>query len=177
MVKSEAIFAQYKGIYLTDKTQNKKLEYDIDLGDITHNDDSATIQPLNGRFPITVFGDANYRSGHLSVLPLSKSTQNMYGSGVDKAAEQAERQSWIDFLTNHKAKVLRMDNGVLMLVTTKGLIESHKQQDMLRDLASLGFDYTEIGNVDFDNLSTNGLISDATVSKYSYDENGELHYE
>ncbi|MCY7911108.1 hypothetical protein MOB65_19840 [Bacillus inaquosorum] len=171
---SDPIKAEYEGIFLTDKNENRRLEYDISLGDVLSNTASSVTQPINGKYPIIIFGTSNYRSGNLSVLPLSKSTVSMAGERIDKFAEQINRQEWLSFLNNCKAKVLRMDNGVLMLVVTQNATVSHKEGDILRDLASISFDFVEIGELTFDSLIKNDLIPSAERQKMTYDDYGGI---
>lgn len=89
-------------------------------------------------------------------------------------AEHVNRNKWIDFLTNGKAKVLRMDSGILMLVVTHGVKESHKGEEALRDLAGLNFEYAEIGKLNHENIISNNLLSTAEMSKFTFDDNGQV---
>jgi len=171
MLMSDTVDAYYEGIYLTDRKENRRLEFDIELGEVAYNSASSTNDPLNGQYPIIVFGNTNYRSGTLSTLPLSRSTVNMAGAGVDKMEEQINRNKWIEFINNRKAKVLRMDNGVLILIVTQKPRISHKESG-LRDLASIGFDYVEIGDLTFDMMMRNDLIAPADLSKFAFSDDG-----
>ncbi|MDY7043698.1 hypothetical protein RVS70_05715 [Virgibacillus sp. M23] len=171
---SDSIDVSYEGIFLTDKKENKRLEYDISLGEISYNTSSNTSQPLNSPYPIVTFGNSNYRSSSLTVLPLSKETVSLSGSSIDKLAEQINRQDWMEFLNNSRAKVLRMDSGVLMLVVTKNARVTHKEGETLRDLASISFDYVEIGKINYDMLIKNDLISRAFLTHMTYDDEGDI---
>lgn len=171
---SDTVKAEYDGLFLTDKYENKRFEYDIRLGDITYNNLSAVNRPIDGQFPIVTFGNSNYRSGNLSVLPLSRQTIDMAGAGIDKFAEQVNRQDWLDFLNNSRGKILRMDNGVLMLVVTQNATIQHKEGDLLRNLANVTFDFVEIGKVNYDMLVKNDLISTVNLQKSTYDDFGGI---
>lgn len=171
---SDAIKAKYEGIFLTDRYENRRFEYDISLGAIAHNTSSSVSQPINSEYPIVTYGRSNYRSGNLTVLPLSRQTVSLGGQGVDKLSEQVNRQEWIDFLNNGMAKVLRMDSGVLMLVATQNVNVNHKEGDLLRDLASLSFDFTEVGKIDYGMLVKNNLISTANMQKSTFDDYGGI---
>ena len=171
---SDPIMSEYEGIFLTDKNENRRFEYDISLGDITYNKSSSVTQPINGQFPIISFGNSNYRSGSLSVLPLSKSTVDMAGASIDKLAEQINRQEWLDFINNSRGKILRMDSGVLMLVSTQNAVASHKEGDLLRDLASISFDFIEIGKVNFETMVRHDLIATANAQKSTFDDYGGI---
>ena len=171
---SGTVDVSYEGIFITDRKENRRLEHDIVLAPITYTMSEAVNLPLNGQYPIIVTGNTNYRTGNLSTLPLSKETQEMYGAGVNKLAEQINREKWIEFLTNRKAKVLRMDSGVLMLIMTSQPVVTHKEQESLRDLASISFNYTETGELEFYTMVDNDLLAEANMSKFTYSENGEV---
>ncbi|HDX9663341.1 TPA: hypothetical protein ROX91_002040 [Bacillus cereus] len=168
---SDEVKSEYEGLFLTDKYENKRFEYDVSLGDIAYNTVSSVNQPIDGQFPIVVFGNSKYRSGNLSVLPLSKNTIALAGHSIDRLAEQVNRQDWMDFLNNGRAKVLRMDSGVLMLVVTHNASLAH-MEGSLRDLANISFDFTEIGELDFNNMVKNDLISSAHMQKMTFDDDG-----
>ena len=151
-----------------------KLEYDINISSITNNTMSSVVQPLEGEYPIVTFGKSNYRTGSLEVLPLSMSTINYMGQKIDKLAEQVNRDKWIDFLNNGKAKVIRMDSGTLMLVVTHNAQSTHRTGDIMRDLADIAFDFTEIGKLTFDNLKKNDLIANAYMHKSTFNDEGGI---
>lgn len=171
MLKSDTIKSEYEGIFLTDRNENRRFEYDIVLGDIVYNQSFSISQPINGAYPIVVFGNSKYRSSNLSVLPLSRSTVEMAGGGIDKIAEQVNRQEWLDFINNGKAKVLRMDSGLLALVVTHEATITHKE-GQLKDLASISFNYTEIGELNFENIVRNALVSGTYTQKSTFDDFG-----
>ena len=171
---SDLVKVDFEGIFLTDKRENRRLEFDIALGDVSFNTNSAVNTPINGRYPIVTFGNSNYRSGNLSVMPLSRNTINMAGSDIDNLQEQVNRQEWIDFLHNGKAKVLRMDSGVLMLVVTHDATVTHKEGDILRHLANVSFNYTEIGELNLTSFERNDLIPDAYKSRTTFDDYGGI---
>ncbi|MFJ8247279.1 hypothetical protein [Peribacillus asahii] len=171
---SDTVSVYYEGIFLTDKKENRRLDYDIELGDIGYVTASSVNNPLNGEYPVVVVGNTNYRSGTLATLPLSESTIKMAGAGIDKSAEQVNRDKWIAFINNRKAKVLRMDSGVLMLIFTQNPKIAHKTNDLIRDLAKISFDYIEIGGLTFDMMVNNDLISNANLSNFTYSDDGTV---
>ena len=173
MLKSDEVSVKYEGIFLTDKYDNKRLEFDIELGDITHNTGSAVMNPIDSVYPLIISNKTKYRSGTLSTLPLSKATLGLYGADIDSMAEQKNRDRWVDFLTNGKAKVLRMDNGTSILVYTANPIETHKE-GRLRDLASLSFEYTEVGALNYQNMLKNDLIPEPILSRTTFNDDGGI---
>ncbi len=169
-LESDLVESSYEGIFITDRLQNRRLDYDVNLGEVIHNTNMGISNPVNGRYPIVSFGNSNYRSGALSVLPLSRETIGYYGEKIDAMAEQVTRQAWLDFINNGKAKVLRLSNGVIMLIATHETSTVHREN--LTDLADLSFSYIEIGELDFQTLVNNDLVSDAYGTKLVYDDFG-----
>lgn len=172
MSLSDTVKAEFEGMYLTDKNENRKFEYDVTLGDVAYNKNSSMNQPINSKYPVATFGNSNYRSGNLSVLPLSRETVELAGNDIDKLAEQVNRQEWLDFINNGRAKVLRMDSGVLMLVVAQNAIVTHKEMEALRSLASISFDYTEIGDLNFETMTKSNLVPSGYGAKMTYDDEG-----
>ena len=166
---AEPIVVDYEGIMLTDSDNNFRLEFDTQLGEITYNNDMSVLKPINSPYPITTYGNSKYRSGSITTLPLSDNTLD--GQGVNDLAEQVYRQKIINFLNNGKAKALRMDNGNIMLIQTGNVKVNHKEGNLV-GLASISFDYAEMGEMNFQNQLDNGLVSGSHLSKNTFDEVG-----
>jgi len=171
---SDPVESSYVGIFLTDRKNNLKLEYDTSITGIGYNTVSSTNESLNSQYPIVVMGQTRYRTGNLTSLPLSESTIKMYGSDIDVMAEAVNKAKWVDLITNGKAKVLRMDTGNHMLVATTNVKEDSKGGDQLRSLSTLSFDFIEIGKLDYDSLVENNLMSTIEVAKSTFDDYGEV---
>lgn len=169
MLKSDIVEASFDGIFLTDRYENRKLEYDVEFGDMSYNTNSSVNQPINGQYPIVTFGNSKYRSGNVSALILSRETIESDGNVVNSLAEQINRDKWMDFLTNGRAKVLRMDNGLIMLIVVQNPSITHKE---ISELANVSFDYVEIGKLNFEMLVKNNLIPSGYGRKITYDDFG-----
>lgn len=173
MLQSDEVSVSYEGMFLTDKDDNKRIEFDIEIGDISFNTASAVMNPIDSEYPIVVSNRTKYRSGNISTLPISKSTLAQYGADIDGNEERNNRKRWIDFLTNGKAKVLRMDNGLLVLVQTSNPTVSHKE-GRLKDLATISFDYTEIGAINYQNMDKNNLVPEPVLSRTTFNDDGGI---
>ena len=140
---------------------------------ITYNKNFASFNPLNGEFPVVVYGNQNYRTGNVSFLPLSNEQIESGGMKINPRSEKEVRNSVTSFLNNGKAKVLRNANGDIMIIATNNIKSAVKSQ-YLPDIQSVSFDYTELGRVDSDTLVSNGLIGDVVKSNYTYDAYGDI---
>lgn len=172
LTPSQPIKVDYEGIWISDIENNFQLEYDFTLDTITHNKNYSKQEPLNGRFPIITFGMQQYRSGSLSFLPLSDE-QKLGGKEIDGKTERLSREAVLNFLNRPTAKVIRNDNGEMVVVTVHDVSETPRSGSLI-DISDIKFSYTEIGDFDYETMSKGGLIGEAVKSKYSFDENGDV---
>lgn len=173
---SQLIDVDFTGVWLSDLQNNFQLEYDFTLDDVTHNRNMSAVEPINGKYPIITFGAQNYRTGGLSFLPLSKQQIDTGGCEVNGREERIVRESVVNFLNRGSAKVIRNDNGSMMVVVTHDVAETSKQGKLL-DISSLKFNFTEVGELDYETMSKGGLLGEAIKSKYTFDENGEVEWQ
>lgn len=170
---SNPIDVKYKGVFITDLKDNYKIEYDFEQSDVSHNKNFNVFNPLNGEFPVVVYGSQNYRTGNISFLPLSEHQIKSGGTTVNGKDERLLRESVTQFLNNGKAKVLRNDNGDIMIMATSE-VKTTPKSNALMDIQSVSFDYTELGRVDSKTLIETGLVGDVVRSRYTYDEYGNV---
>ena len=155
-VTSSEITAGFEGVFISDNNNNYRLYYDIELGEITHNTPSTTLEPLNSQFPIVSYSNLDYRTGDITALFLSASTVNKNGE-VDIRMEKLGREQLLKFMKNRKPKFIRFPNGESMLVSLNGNPKESPNNN-INGLATLSFSYTEIGGIDSKTLAENGLI-------------------
>ena len=170
---TEPVYVEYSGIFISDLQNNFKLKFDYDQGEITYNKNFASFNPLNGEFPVVVYGNQNYRTGNVSFLPLSNEQIESGGMKINPRSEKEIRNSVTSFLNNGKAKILRNANGDIMIIATNNIKSAVKSQ-YLPDIQSVSFDYTELGRVDSNTLVSNGLVGDVVKSNYTYDAYGNI---
>lgn len=170
---SEPVGVDYDGVYISDLENNFKLEVDFNLGDVSHNTNFATSQPLNGKYPILTYGTQNFQSGDITFLPLSEEQLSMGGGAINGREERVMRERVVTFLQKGGAKVIRNDNGQTIVVGTSNVKSTSKNGNLI-DLSSITFTYTEIGKLDNETMGKAGLIGTASKSKYTFDENGEI---
>lgn len=170
---SEPVNVDYDGIFITDLHNNYRMEVDYELGQVTHNNNMSTSAPLNGRYPIVTFGNQDYQTGNITFLPLSQEQVDSGGTTVNGRTERLYRDQVLSFLKSGNSKVIRNDNGEMMIVATHGVTTTSKNGSLV-DLQAISFAFTEIGGFDFESMSKSGLIGEAGKSKYSFDEDGNI---
>lgn len=170
---SEPIDVEYDGIFISDLQNNFKMEVDFEMGSTTHNTNVSTSIPLNGRFPIVTMGNQDYQSGNISFLPLTQTQVDNGGETVDGKAERAYRNQILGFLKNGRTKVIRNDNGEMLVIAAHD-VQTTSKNGSLVDLSAISFNFTEVGGFDFNTMSKGGLIGQAGKSKYTFDENGDI---
>ena len=172
---SEPIEVDYDGVFISDINSNFKLEIDFNKGSISHNTNMATSQPLNSPYPILMYGKQKYQSGSISFLPLTERQILAGGAEIDGKEEREYREKVIDFLENGGSKVIRNDNGEMLVIGTHD-VQSSSKNGRLQDLSEVSFNFTEIGKINNETMTKSGLIGVPSKSKYTFDENGEIQW-
>lgn len=170
---SNPVQVEYEGVFLSDLENNYQMEVDFEMGQVDHNNNVSTSNPLNGRFPIVTYGNQDYRTGNITFLPLSEQQIKAGGTEVDGRLERKYQENVLKFLKSGKAKVVRNDNGDMMVVATHNVTTQSKNGNLI-DLNAISFQFTEVGELDFQTMSKAGLIGSAGKSKYTFDENGNI---
>lgn len=170
---SEPVHTNFDGVFISDLNNNYKMEIDFDLGDVSYNKNFSVIEPLNGKFPVLVYGNQNYRSGTASFLPLTVKQIESGGTRVDGRAEGDLRNTIVNFLNNGTAKIIRNDNGEVLLVGVTD-VSSAPKNGALMDIHNVSFKYTQVGDLSGDTLSHIGLVGQAVKSKYTFNESGDV---
>lgn len=173
MLISKPIKAKFKGTFISDVQDNYSMLINLQFSDLTYNNNMSKSVPLNGKYPIVTYGNANYRTGSVKFLPLTPEQEFGYASEIDAHAEFANRQKIINFLSNGQAKVIRRDDGDVIVVATNN-VRTEPISESLDELSNVTFDFTEIGGLDYDTLEKGGLISNAGKSVYTYDDAGNI---
>lgn len=154
-ILSNPITADFEGYFISDKDNNYRLYYNAEFDTLTHNNPSAIHEPLNSQYPIVTYGQLNYRQGNLKALILSDSTISDHE--IDVRAEKKLRQQLMSFLNNRKPKIIRGQNGELLLITIVGNTQE-EHNNKINGIANVSFEFVEIGNTDSDTLKSYDLI-------------------
>lgn len=171
--KSEPQKVEYEGVYISDTENNFRIELDFQQDTIQHNRNSALITPLNGKYPIAVFGKQDYRTSSLTFLPISQKQIDTGGTDINGRDERTVRDKVTSFLNNGKAKILRNDNGDVMIIASQN-VQTNPKETYLPDIQSVKFDYAELGRINSSDLIRTGLVAEAVKSKYTYNEYGDV---
>lgn len=167
------ITSEFTGMFISDIESNYSMEVNFKFSDLAYNTTMAQHVPLNGKFPIVTFGNAEYRTGSATFLPLTPQTEYGYSSEINAHDEFANRRNVINFLNNGRVKVVRREDGDTLVVVTYN-VRSQALSDSLDSISEVTFDFVEIGGLDYNTMEKAGLISNAGKSVYTYDDFGEI---
>lgn len=149
----ENVFSEFDGYYITDKDCLYGTIYNVDGCDTNRNIASQAVQMLNSKYMKVVSNSA-----------LNCDTGSITGAFIrlddDKRVERdgglKYRNSVKDRLANKKPLILKVDDGRIWMIKPSGNISD--SMDGHRDLRSISFEWTEIGDVnDMRTLYLNGF--------------------
>ena len=141
-VLSNQVDVEFEGMFLSDKTHNYHLLYDVSVPNITHNTVSNVFELPASKYPIITTSQIDYVSFPVEATVVTEGSS--YGQ-IDIKAEKQARENLMNFIKNRKPKVYRDDLGEirLIMVTDKPQIVP---VDGARGIAKVSFSATEIGD-------------------------------
>lgn len=152
---------EFNGICVTDKDHYYRTAYNTEVSDITQNTNNATISLLNNTYPIVISSDdTNYTSGTISVVFL-KEDNNVVIEGKPATVYRKEIINW---LTNKRPKILKLDNGTTKMVRIVGNpIETYNGYSEIKNIQ---FEFVEIGNTESETDLYRSNLSDVEPNRW-----------
>lgn len=173
MTLSIPVESKFNETFITDLDNNYPMRYNLRMTDVTYNKNVSTALPLNAQFPIVTFGKQNYRTGGLSFRPITPRLEEGLDKTINAQSELKMRKQIINWLNDGKAKVLRREDGD-MIVIAVDTITTTPISDSIEQIQDVGFNFTEIGKLDYTTKEHSGLIARAQMSVFSYDDYGNV---
>jgi hypothetical protein len=163
------ITPMYKSLFLTGRNSsgdlvNYPLRFDLNLSDISLNEDKTVMKTLSSQYPAILCGGSKYMSGSLAFDIISPNCESNSGK-IDMQAENAYRESFEEFIHTGKPMLVRTHSFY-----TLGVLSDIKKNPLFGDDAGWGLykytcTFTEIGNgKDMDTLQKNNLTYEITTS-------------
>lgn len=111
-----SVLSQFNGVFMTDGNNVFKLEADVNYGTNSAVQKRGIYEPIGRRYPVVVSnGVTNYETGSISATLLPED-YNPAVNPIPRREIVAQRKLFVDFLNNHKAKVLKDWNGNILLL-------------------------------------------------------------
>lgn len=142
--------ACFYGNFLIDDVSNYHFEYDIENSDIVNNVSQASFETINSRFPITVYGELDYKSGSMTALFYTGAIAE-----IDIKKQKQAKDNLFAFLKNKKPKIFKKEDGEMIIVNITGTPQ--EQPHSVQGLFKVKFDFVECAEFNKDNLLMYGL--------------------
>lgn len=155
-VYSDLIRAEFDGSFLFDKNKSYKLLYDVEYGNIEHNNPSHTFETMGSRYPVVAYSELDYATLSLTATFISSTTENNYGE-VDVKIEKDERDRLLSFIKNKKPKIYKDANGQFRVIA---VIDNPTEMPFafVNGISKLSFNMVEVASNDLATLKAYDLI-------------------
>lgn len=152
---STEVASDFDGAWLIDKDTSYYIGLEPKVTNITRNQEASVETTLGSKYPIVFHGsEANYYSGNFSgiIIKWDRVTDAFdFYSSVDY------RETFINWLTNKKPKVLKMYDGRAWLMNVNGNVSY--SDDEHPDKVEISFDFVETGDLNSSaDMKNAGLI-------------------
>lgn len=155
-----SILSKFNGVFIGDYYNTYKFLYDVNYGNNSRNQQIGTFQPLGRKYPVIVNnGLLSYESGSVSAKILNDNYQD---TGIVDAISVTKKKNVIkDFLTNHKAKILKDWCGNIWLCMIVDSPQVSYANGSGMSIPVVSFNWTEIGDVNSQqDLYLSGVIDE-----------------
>ena len=140
---STKVVSEFEGAWLMDKDTSYYVGLEPKVTGVTRNQEAAVETTLGSKYPIVFYGsEANYYSGNFSgvIIKWEQATDMFdFDGSVDY------RETFINWLTNKRPKVLKMYDGRAWLMNVNGNV-SYSDDDH-PDKVEISFDFIETGDL------------------------------
>lgn len=149
---------EFDGLFIADKDNIYGTIFNITPTDITRNVNNTKLEMLNDKYP-TVFtnSETNYISGNTSGCFLKVNADTCQ---VDVEGGMKYRKELLDWLTNNKTKILKLEDGKTYMIKVVG--SPTDSYDGHQDLRRTSFEWVEVGDIDSEKDLYLNNLSDVT---------------
>lgn len=153
--------SDFDGLCLADKENFYKTIYNIEPVDITNNNSESILNLLNSTYPVIVSNDAsNYSSGTVSAVFIKIDNCDI----ATRRNSTKYRNEIMNWLTNKKAKILKLDNGTIKMIRVVGT--PSETDGGHPELKNINFDFVEIGDTNNEDSLYKNNLSDVEPNKW-----------
>lgn len=147
------VYSDFDGFYITDKDCIYGTIYDVDGCDTSRNIVSQTLNLLNSKY-MTVVSNSQLNNDSGSILGTFVTLDE--NKEYDAKSSLQYRKEFKDRLANKKPLILKVDDGRIWMIRVTGTPTDSMGGH--RDIRQIGFEWTEIGDVnDMRTLYNNGF--------------------
>lgn len=153
-----SISTEFNGVFISDITNNFKLNAKVSYNSRTSMQSVGQITPLGRRYPVIIKnGEANYEVGSVSGMLLGKNYEKTHEINRKEVVEEIDE--FVNFLKNGKPKIIKDWNGNIFLFCIIGNPSITYNNNYGMGVANVSFEWVEQGKYDNeDDLYDNGFI-------------------
>lgn len=141
----EEIESQFKGVFICDTQTIYKFYYGVEYGDTDRVQQVGVYTPYGRQYPVVISnGLLSYETGSVSGLVLQEAWED--DRQMDRVANVAERNVLFDFLTNHRAKIIKDWNGNQWLCCITGSPSVSYAKGSAMGIMTANAEWTQIGH-------------------------------
>lgn len=154
------VYSQFCSSYIVDMDTLYPLFNEWGIDNSTTNQITSFYTPYGRRYPIIGKNSVqNYRQDTYTALLLSDTTLYGNSSNIDRRAEVMLRKEFNEWLTNGEAKIIKTNNGDIILVFVVDSIGNNYYKELGNGIASTQFNWIEIGGINEKDMYNCGMLN------------------
>lgn len=154
------VYSQFCSSYIVDMDTLYPLFNEWGIDSSVTNQITSFYTPYGRRYPIIGKNSIqNYRQDTYTALLLSDTTIYGNSSNIDRRAEVMLRKEFNEWLTNGEAKIIKTNNGDIILVFVVDSIGNTYYKELGNGIASTQFNWVEIGGINETDMYNCGMLN------------------
>lgn len=147
--------SKWRRLFVSDDTMTLSLIGNVSFGNITKHVPTGVLQPIGSKYPTVIRNsNVNYYSGSVSGTIMCDDYTK-----IDRAEFVKLRETWCDFLTNGKTKVIKDWNGNIFIAQISDEPSISLNQTLGNSIGNIGFSFVEQGKWNNqDDLYRSGIV-------------------
>ena len=153
------VYSQFNGVFICDPETIYKFYAGVEYGDTDKVQQVGVFAPFGTKYPVVISnGLIGYQTGHTRGTVLPNDNEFMNFTNEMRVEMVKRRKDLVDFLTNHKAKILKDWNGFSALCIVSDNPRTSYEKNSGLALMDVDFDWVETGDPENnDDIVRNGL--------------------
>lgn len=153
------VYSQFNGVFICDPETIYKFYAGVEYGDTDKVQQVGVFAPFGTKYPVVISnGLIGYQTGHVRGTVLPNDNEFMNFTNEMRVEMVKRRKDLVDFLTNHKAKIIKDWGGNAWLCIVSDNPRTSYEKNSGLALMDVDFDWVETGDPENnDDIVRNGL--------------------
>lgn len=150
----QKVLSYFNGNFICDYNEIFNITVEFEMNTVERIQKTAIYEPYGSKYPFVAYNaDTDYHKAQVSTILLASNSQY-----IDRMAQVKLSRKFNDFLTNKKAKILKLYNGDIYVISVYDNIPNSYFKQLGNGICSTTFNFVEVGELTQNSMQKLGLL-------------------